>query len=115
VRAALTVLGTSGQVGYDLAEQAYFHRHLPWSASDAEARNPRLRGARALLADGAVRLDGALARVGKGDQAHVVRADDAGRMSCTCLWWAKYRGGRGPCTHVLAARMVRDADVEEPR
>ncbi|MBI0384958.1 SWIM zinc finger family protein, partial [Streptomyces albiflaviniger] len=29
VRAALTVLGTSGQIGYDLAEGAYFHRHLP--------------------------------------------------------------------------------------
>lgn len=29
VRAALTMLGTSGQIGYDLAEEAYFHRHLP--------------------------------------------------------------------------------------
>jgi hypothetical protein len=115
VRAALTVLGTSGQVGYDLAEQAYFHRHLPYSASAAEARNARLRVARALVADGAVRLDGALAWVGKGDHAHLVRADESGRLSCTCLWWAKCRGGRGPCTHVLAARMVPDVAVEEAR
>lgn len=115
VRAALTVLGASGQVGYDLAEEAYFHRHLPYSAGDAEARNPRLRRARALVADGAVRLDGALASVGKGDQGHLVRADDTGRLSCTCLWWAKYRGGRGPCTHALAVRMVRDTATEAAR
>ncbi|MFE6486642.1 SWIM zinc finger family protein [Streptomyces sp. NPDC057757] len=115
VRAALTVLGTSGQIGYDLAEETYFHRHLPFSSGAAEARNPRLRGARALVAGGAVRLDGALASVGEGDHAHVVRADDAGQLSCTCLWWAKYRGGRGPCKHVLAVRMVRDSVTEAAR
>lgn len=107
VRAALTVLGMSGQIGYDLAEEAYFHRHLPYRAGAAETRNPRLRGARALVADGAVRLEGPLARVGKGDDAHVVRADASDRLSCTCLWWATYRGGRGPCRHVLAVGMVR--------
>ncbi|MFI5679106.1 DprA-like winged helix domain-containing protein [Streptomyces cellulosae] len=117
VRAALTMLGTSGQIGYDLAEEAYFHRHLPYRAGAAETRNPRLPGARALVADGAVRLEGPLARVGKGDDAHVVRADDAsGRLSCTCFRWAKYRGGRGPCKHVLAVGMVRgtaaDAQAE---
>ncbi|WP_406487327.1 SWIM zinc finger family protein [Streptomyces phaeochromogenes] len=115
VRAALTVLGTSGQIGYDLAEEAHFHRHLPFSAGGAEARNPRLRGARALVAEGAVRLDGSLARVGKGDHVHVVRADDTGRLSCTCLWWAKYRGGRGPCRHALAVSMVRDTTTKAAR
>ncbi len=108
VHAALTMLGTSGQIGYDLAEEAYFHRHLPYRAGAAETRNPRLRDARAQVADGAVRLEGPLARVGKGDDVHMVRADDAsGRLSCTCFWWAKYRGGRGPCKHVLAVGMVR--------
>jgi hypothetical protein len=111
VRAALTMLGTSGQIGYDLAEEAYFHRQLPYRAGAVEMRNPRLRGARALVADGAVRLDGPLARVGKGDDAHVVRADEAsGQLSCTCFWWAKYRGGRGPCKHVLAVGMVRGTE-----
>ena len=113
VRAALTVLGASGQIGYDVAQEAYFHRRLPWSENDAEAFNPRLRGARALVAAGAVRLDGPLAQVGSGDRIHVVRTDDAGQLSCTCQWWARYRGGRGPCRHVLAVRMVRDSTTEE--
>ncbi|MFD7502269.1 SWIM zinc finger family protein [Streptomyces sp. NPDC059850] len=113
VRAALTMLGTSGQIGYDLTEEAYFHRHLPYSAGAAETRNPRLRGARALVADGAVRFDGPLARVGQGDDAHVVRSDEAsGQLSCTCFWWAKYRGGRGPCKHVLAVGMARDTATD---
>ena len=25
---------------------------------------------------------------------------------CTCPWWGKHRGDRGPCKHVLAARMA---------
>jgi SWIM zinc finger len=113
VRAALTVLGASGQIGYDLAEEAYFFRQLPWSEGDAEAYNPRLRAARALVADGAVRLDGAAARVGTGESVNLVRADPAGQLSCTCQWWARYRGGRGPCRHVLAVRMVQDSTTEE--
>jgi SWIM zinc finger len=101
------VLGASGQVGYDLAEEAYFFRRLPWPAGDAEACKPRLRGARALVADGAVRLDGPLARVRSRGTENLVRTDDTGRLSCTCQWWARYRGGRGPCRHVLAVRIFR--------
>jgi hypothetical protein len=113
VRAALTVLGASGQIGYDLAEETYFRRQLPWSAGDAEAYNPRLGAARALVADGAVRLDGAQALVGRGDRVNIVRTDGAGQLSCTCAWWARYRGGRGPCRHALAVRMVQDSTTEE--
>ncbi|MFJ9819020.1 SWIM zinc finger family protein [Streptomyces sp. NPDC101151] len=107
VRAALVRLGTSGRVGYDTAEAAYFHRELPYDAGRVEKHNPRLRAAGALLAAGAVSLDGALATVTAEDgHLHRVR-DEAGVLTCSCLWWAKYRGGRGPCKHALAVRMVR--------
>jgi len=26
--------------------------------------------------------------------------------TCTCPWWGKHRGTRGPCKHVLAARLA---------
>ncbi|MEW2408619.1 SWIM zinc finger family protein [Streptomyces griseoviridis] len=114
VRAALVRLGTSGRVGYDTAEAAYFHRELPYDAERVERHNPRLRSARALVAAGAVRLDGTLGTVTAEDgHAHRVR-DDAGVLSCSCLWWAKYRGGRGPCKHALAVRMVRRGAVARP-
>ncbi|WP_432042089.1 SWIM zinc finger family protein [Streptomyces cadmiisoli] len=107
VRAALVRLGTSGRVGYDVAEAAYFHRELPYDAERVGRHNPRLRSARALVAAGAVALEGAVATV-TAEDGHVHRVRDrAGELSCSCLWWAKYRGGRGPCKHALAVRMVR--------
>ncbi|MFJ3905594.1 SWIM zinc finger family protein [Streptomyces sp. NPDC090025] len=107
VRAALTRLGTAGQVGYDVAEAAYFHRELPYDAERAERHNPRLLAARALLAAGAVTVDGALASVLSGDRRYQVRESADGRLSCTCAWWADYQGRRGPCKHALAVRMRR--------
>ncbi|GAA2148571.1 SWIM zinc finger domain-containing protein [Kitasatospora kazusensis] len=107
VRAALTRLGTSGQIGYDTAEAAYFHRQLPYDSGRAEAQNPRLRAARALVAAGAVRPEeGGGALVTVGDHVQRVRRAADGALSCTCLWWAKYRGGRGPCKHALATDLA---------
>ncbi|MFF3124639.1 SWIM zinc finger family protein [Streptomyces sp. NPDC057908] len=106
VRAALTRLGTAGRVGYDLADAAYFHRELPYDADRAERHNPRLVAARQLAGSGAVVLDGDMAAVASGERRYQVREKD-GMLSCTCQWWADYRGLRGPCKHALAVRMVR--------
>ncbi|WP_344282643.1 SWIM zinc finger family protein [Streptomyces hebeiensis] len=106
VRAALTRLGTAGRIGYDTAEAAYFHRELPYDTGRAERDNPRLRAARALVDAGAVRLDGETAIVTVEDHSHRVRSAE-GRLTCTCRWWAEYRGGRGPCRHALAVRIAR--------
>ncbi|MFJ2598799.1 SWIM zinc finger family protein [Streptomyces erythrochromogenes] len=114
VRAALTRLGTAGRVGYDAADAAYFHRELPYDAHRAEARNPRLTAARTLLADGAVHLHAPAATAGSGtatvrsgERHYQVREAAGGVLSCTCQWWADYRGRRGPCKHALAVRMAR--------
>jgi hypothetical protein len=112
VRAALTRLGTAGQIGYDTAEAAYFHRQLPYAAGRAEAHNPRLRAARALLAAGAVRAEGGGALVTVDGHVQRVRAGADGRLSCSCLWWAKYRGGRGPCKHALAVSLSKSTEGE---
>ncbi|MFJ5229812.1 SWIM zinc finger family protein [Kitasatospora sp. NPDC088391] len=107
VRAALARLATSGQIGYDLAEAAHFHRRLPYTDGRVEQANPRLGGARSLLDAGAVGpAAGDVRVVTVGDHAHHVRiAPDGAALGCTCRWWARHRGGRGPCSHVLAVRM----------
>ena len=107
VRAALAQLGTAGRVGFDVTEAAYFHRELPYDPDRVERMNPRLRNARALVEAGAVRLDGDLARVRVDDHWQQVRFAADGAASCTCPWWAQYRGSRGPCKHVLAASIAR--------
>ena len=105
VERALQVLGASGLVGYDLVHQAYFHRELPFDPSLLEDLNPRLADARALLQGGAVLLVTASpleAVVHSADVSYRVR-EQGGLLRCTCPWFAKHQGERGPCKHVLAA------------
>jgi len=104
VLAALGYLAASGHVGYDLAEESFFHRELPFGHA-LEAMHPRLASARDLVASGAVipSDNGALVRT--GDVEHRVSFGPAGDQ-CTCPWWGKHQGNRGPCKHVLAARLA---------
>ncbi len=113
VRDALTRLGTAGRVGYDVAEAGYFHRTLPYTADVVARMNPRLAGARALVAAGAVTGTGDIAVVHSGPEIYHVRHAD-GVFSCTCPWWAKHRGERGPCKHALAVRLVRSGEPDQP-
>ncbi len=110
VRAALTQLGTAGRVGYDLHEAAHFHRELPYDRDQVAQLNPRLTAARALVDSGAVRLlgDSGSAEVSTDGGVRRVRME-AGE--CTCPWWFDHQGSRGPCKHVLAARIAARVDV----
>jgi hypothetical protein len=107
VRAALAHLGAAGRVGYDLAEAGYFHRELPFDPVALAAMHPRLGGARALLDARAVSFepDGSALVHSHGTVYRVRQAADGPR--CTCPWWARYAGTRGPCKHVLAVRVAR--------
>ncbi|GIH60001.1 hypothetical protein Msi02_08180 [Microbispora siamensis] len=109
VRAALTQLGTAGRVGYDLSEAAYFHRELPYDREHVQHLNPRLTAARALVETGAVEITGDTARVRTGGGLREVGLADG---SCTCPWWWDHRGSRGPCKHVLAARIAARATTD---
>ena len=102
--AALTHLAASGRVGYDLAEESFFHRELPFGQA-LEAMHPRLAGARALVSSGSVVVGERGALVRSGDTEHRVTFGSPHDI-CTCPWWGKHRGTRGPCKHVLAARMA---------
>jgi hypothetical protein len=104
---ALGRLGAAGRVGYDAAEVAYFHRELPFDSDRLAAMHPRLRDATALLDAGAVRIDGETTYVRSGDVEHVVRSNADGDR-CTCPWFAKHKGSRGPCKHVLAVNLLRN-------
>src|SRR5262249_20203567 len=108
VAAALGCLAAAGRVGYDLAEEAFFHRELPFGAA-LEAMHPRLAGSREVISAGSVILaaDGTGAVVRSGGAEHRVTFTPPHGI-CTCPWWGRYRGTRGPCKHVLAARMAAE-------
>jgi len=110
---ALRALGAVGLVGYDVAEQAHFHRVLPFDLSSIDDMHPRLAAAKDLLAHGAVRLEAGpsfVAEVESDGIRHRVREVD-GQVRCTCPWFAKHGEERGPCKHVLAATALREAQA----
>ncbi|MEV4815377.1 SWIM zinc finger family protein [Micromonospora tulbaghiae] len=79
---------------------------MPYDAGRAERDNPRLVGARALVERGAVERDGENATVRTDAETYRVRRHPDGAYSCSCRWWARHRGQRGPCRHALAVSMV---------
>jgi hypothetical protein len=110
VNAALSALGSRGLVGYDLAEGAFFHRVLPFDLTLVEALHPRLKDARKLVAEGGVRVvrrdaEGVEAYVKGSGVEHRVRLGAEGAR-CSCPWYAKNQGARGPCKHVLAVQIT---------
>lgn len=105
----LSWLAVSGKIGFDLAEQSWFHRELPLELGRVERVNPRLVAAHALVDSGAVSREGERWVVHTGDHRQWVTPVVDGYL-CTCLWWAQYRGQRGPCKHVLAV-VVASAGV----
>lgn len=109
VNDALHVLGATGLVGFDVGEGRYFHRVLPFDLSLVDDLNPRLASARELLEQGAVSIlseQPVEATVASGGTVHRVRAV-GDELRCTCPWFAKHQGARGPCKHVLAVEAMR--------
>jgi hypothetical protein len=118
VAAALTVLGSRGLAGFDTETGKYFHRELPFDLEQIDAMQPRLKNARALLADGGIDVLATPAKdafdvsVPGTDVKHHVRLRSDGDR-CSCPWFSKHQGERGPCKHILAARMFLDTDEDE--
>jgi hypothetical protein len=111
----LALLGSQGSLGFDQSTRAYFHRELPFDLSKLESLHPRLKKAKELLAEHPFTVEA------KGEDRYeaylhgseVVKhrvqwsPDEA---KCTCTWFNKHGGERGPCAHVLAVEMkVRES------
>ncbi|MFT4231711.1 MAG: SWIM zinc finger family protein [Leucobacter sp.] len=110
VRAALAVLASSGRVGWDIRDGAYFHRELPDDPNRVRQDNPRLVRALGIAErQGAVR-PASESETGAASEAWLVDGGSgvhrvsggAGERSCTCTWYLRHGAGRGPCAHVLA-------------
>lgn len=110
---ALQTLGTRGLVGFDLSEQAYFHREMPFDLSLVEKLQPRLIAARKLIDADKVRLQKRTKTTvdftvdGSGVEHRVsVRSGKEATFKCTCPWYNRHGVSRGPCKHILAAQIM---------
>ena len=101
-------LSAMGLLGYDVDENSFFYRQLPYKVHRILSLNPRLKDAEKLLEENKVditlqagkRIE---ARVEGSGVKHTVIIDDE-KARCTCTWFARHQGERGPCKHVLAVK-----------
>lgn len=103
-------LAAMGLLGYDLDDKEFFYRRLPFKLSRIIGLNPRLKNAEKLIEGGKVEIlnnnkERTEARVlGTGVHHTVIIEEEKER--CTCEWFSKYQGERGPCKHVLAVKKL---------
>ena len=110
IQNALQILGTRGLVGFDISNNAYFHRELPFDLSVVEDLHPRLNKARKLVEQGAVKIAGnssenSITANVRGESSEYLVQIKEHSFRCTCDWHVKHEGQRGPCSHVLAVEL----------
>lgn len=103
-------LAAMGLLGFDLDENIFFYRRLPFKLSRIMSLNPRMKGAEKLIEDGKVEIisytpERTEARVEGSGIRHTVILDNK-KERCTCEWYSKYQGERGLCKHVLAVKKI---------
>jgi hypothetical protein len=114
---ALAVLGSRGLAGFDVTTNSYFHRVLPFELNKVDELQPRLKDAYTLLEENKVRLAAKINTdqydllVAGTEVEHSVRLRPE-QDKCTCPWFSKHQGQRGPCKHILAAQMFIDKSEE---
>ncbi|NDV66125.1 SWIM zinc finger family protein [Bacteroides sp. 224] len=103
-------LAAMGLLGFDLDENRFFYRRLPFKLNRIMSLNPRMKGANKLIEDGKIEIISQTkgrveARVEGSGVRHTVILDEKGER-CTCEWYSKYQGERGLCKHVLAVKKL---------
>jgi hypothetical protein len=103
-------LSAIGLLGYDLDENNFFYRRLPFKLSRIMSLNPRLKDAEKLLQEGKVQIisrqdDKVEARV-EGSGVHHMVMLNGDKEQCTCTWFSKNQGERGICKHILAVKKL---------
>jgi len=101
-------LSAMGLLGYDLDENHFFYRRLPFKLSRILSLNPRLKDAEKLLEEKKVEIVSQTdtrieARVEGTGVNHVV-VIEGDTEKCTCMWFSKHQGERGLCKHILAVK-----------
>lgn len=101
-------LSAMGLLGYDLDENHFYYRRLPFKLSRILSLNPRLKDAEKLLQENKVvitlQTDNRIeARVQGTGVSHFVVVEGE-TEKCTCTWFSKNQGDRGLCKHILAVK-----------
>lgn len=103
-------LSAIGLLGYDLDENNFFYRRLPFKLSRIMSLNPRLKDAEKLLQEGKVQIisrqDNKVEARVEGSGVHHMVMLNGDKEQCTCTWFSKNQGERGICKHILAVKKL---------
>lgn len=106
-------LSSVGLLGFNLHNNQYFYRRLPFKMERLLGFNPRLKNARAILEKGEIEVleekDNYIkAKVkGSADVYHTVIKNKSD-YKCTCNWYTNHKNERGVCKHILALKMKEE-------
>ena len=96
-----------GLLGYNLFDNTYFYRKLPFKVDRLLGYNPRLKNAKKIIANNEISIitkkDTYIKASIKGSNGihHTVIRED-GIYKCTCNWYTNNQNNRGMCKHILA-------------
>lgn len=102
-------LAAMGLLGFDLSRNSFYYRRLPFKLERILTLNPRLKGAETLLEQGMITItsndDHSVEARVTGSQGfdHYVSLKE-NTDKCTCFWYSRNQGERGPCKHILATK-----------
>jgi hypothetical protein len=106
-------LSSIGLLGFDLGDQHYFYRRLPFKMTRLKSFNPRMVNATKLVQGEDVviveqREHYVKAEVkGSAGVWHTVVGQHAS-FQCTCTWYTAHQTNRGLCKHILAVKMTQE-------
>ena len=104
-------LAAMGLLGFDLDENSFYYRRLPFKLERIMKLNPRAANALKLIDGDRIQLVSvsserveALVTGDTGTRHTVVL--DTHQERCTCQWNSKHQGERGACKHILAVKKL---------
>lgn len=106
-----STLSSIGLLGYNLSNNNYFYRRLPFKLERLIGFNPRLKNAKSIIEKDEITIiekkeDYIKAKAkGTADIFHTVIYNN-GSYQCTCNWYTNNQNNRGMCKHILALTMI---------
>ncbi len=107
-------LAAMGLLGFDLDENSFFYRRLPFKTERILSLNPRMIAAEKttgrrktveIISNDEKRTEARVA--GSGGVRHTVILDrESEKERCTCTWFSSNQGERGACKHILAVKKL---------
>jgi hypothetical protein len=101
-------LSAIGLLGYDVDDNGFFYRKLPYKLERIMSLNPRLKRAEKLLEEGKVDIllqqEGRVEALVEGSGVKHMIVLNGEKQRCTCTWFALNQGERGVCKHILAVK-----------